>query len=194
MQVNRSLIDKDFDRYVLATDEVVKRATTLPITALTPLDAGQSMRKAQWESRVHYNALAADPFLSKSFGASVAYFVDAEYHLVQVVDRKADGVKFEKIYNFPQLATRQENVSVQVADKGLVVYCDGHGTLHLLKAENDQEGAKWNAVYECAPWGVVPLLLLGAVYDEQDEHTHAVVAEPLSGHEIDQQFLFPNVG
>ncbi|KAG3005661.1 hypothetical protein PC121_g4710 [Phytophthora cactorum] len=193
MQVDRSLIDKDFDRYVLDTDGVAKRATALSVAALTPLDAGQSLRKAHWESRVHYNALIADPFLSKSFGASVAYFVDTDYQLMQVVNRKADGVKFEKVYNFPRLMSRQENVSVQVAGKGLVVYCDGHGTLHFLKAENDQEGAKWNLVYECAPWGVVPLLLLGAFYDEH-KHTHVVAAEPLSGNESDGAFRVSIIG
>ncbi|OWZ01259.1 hypothetical protein PHMEG_00027392, partial [Phytophthora megakarya] len=186
MQVNRSLIDKDFDRYVLA-EGVAKYATALPMTVLPPLDAGQRMRKAQWESRVHHNALTADPFMSRSFGASVAYFVDADYHLVQVVGRK-DGVKLEKIFSFPQLTTRLENVSVQVAGKGLIAYCDGQGTLHFLKAANDQEGAKWSVVYECAPWGVVPLLLLGAFYDEQDQHIHAVVAETLSGNEADGAF------
>ncbi|GMF12382.1 unnamed protein product [Phytophthora lilii] len=194
MQVDRSLIDKDFDRYVLATDGIAKRAAALPSAVLTPLDATQSMRKAQWESRVRYNALASDPFLGKSFCAGVAYFVDAEYQLVQVVDREADGLKLEKIYNFPMLTSRQENVTVQVAGKGLVVYCDGHGTLHFLKADNDQEGARWNAVYECAPWGVLPLLLLGAFYDEQDQHIHAVVAEPLSGKEDDGAFRLSMVG
>ncbi|KAG1687972.1 hypothetical protein DVH05_004491 [Phytophthora capsici] len=146
------------------------------------------MRKAQWESRVHYNALVADPFLSKSFGASVAYFVDAEYQLMQVVDRKADGAKIEKIYGFPMLTTRQENVSVQVADKGLVVYCDGHGTLHFLKAETDKQGGKWSVLYEAAPWNVVPLLILGAAYDEETQNIHVVVAETLSGNEADGAF------
>ncbi|KAL3668493.1 hypothetical protein V7S43_006576 [Phytophthora oleae] len=188
MRVDRSLIDKDFDRYVLATDGISKRSAALPGTVLTPLDAGKSMRKAQWESRVHYNALAVDPFLSKSFGAGVAYFLDAEYQLMQVVDRKAGGVKIEKIYGFPMLTTRQENVSVRVAGKGLVVYCDGHGTLHFLKAETDKEGAKWSVVYECAPWGVVPLLVLGTFYDEQDRHIHAVVAEALLENEADGAF------
>ncbi|KAF1772247.1 Membrane insertase YidC/Oxa1, C-terminal [Phytophthora cactorum] len=172
----------------------MQRATSLSVAALTPLDAGQSLRKAHWESRVHYNALIADPFLSKSFGASVAYFVDTDYQLMQVVNRKADRVKFEKVYNFPRLMSRQENVSVQVAGKGLVVYCDGHGTLHFLKAENDQEGAKWNLVYECAPWGVVPLLLLGAFYDEHSKHTHVVAAEPLSGNESDGAFRVSIIG
>lgn len=194
MQVNRALVDKEFDRYVLAIDGVSRRSAALPVAALTPLDAGQSMRKAQWESRVHHNALAADPFLGKSFGAGVAYFVDAEYQLVQVVDRRADGVKLEKVYSFPMLTGRQENLSVQVAGKGLLVYCDGHGTLHFLKAESDQEAAKWAVVYECAPWGVVPLLLLGAFYDEQDQHIHAVVAEPLAGNEADGAFRVSMVG
>ncbi|KAK1941786.1 NudC domain-containing protein 1 [Phytophthora citrophthora] len=188
MQVDRSLIDKDFDRYVLATDGVFKRTTALTSTVLIPLDAGQSMRKAQWEARVHYNALTADPFLSKSFGASVAYFVDAEYQLMQVVDRNADGVKVEKIYSFPMLTTRQENVSVQVAGKGLVVYCDGHGTLHFLKAETDKQGAKWSVLYESAPWNVVPLLVLAASYHELNQHIRVVVAETLSGNETDDAF------
>ncbi|ETK96196.1 hypothetical protein F441_01038 [Phytophthora nicotianae CJ01A1] len=193
MQVDRSLIDKDFDRYVLATDGISKRATALSVPALTPLDAGQSMRKAQWESRAHYNALIADPFLCNSFEATVAYFVDAEYRLMQIVDRKTDGVTLEKVYNFPRLTSRQENVSVYVAGKGLVVYCDGHGTLHFLKAENDQEGAKWSAIYECAPWGVVPLLLLGASYDEQSKQIHVVIAEPLSGNEADGAFRLSTI-
>jgi hypothetical protein len=195
MQVNRSLIDKDFDGYVLASNGLTKRAVALPTPVLTPLDASQSMRKAQWESRVHHNALAGDPFLSKSFEASVAYFVDAEYQLVQMVDRKADGaIKFEKIYSFPMLTTRQENVTLQVAGKGLVAYCDGQGTLHFLKAENDQQGGRWSVVYECAPWGVVPLLLLGASYDEMDQHIHVVVAQPLSGNEADGAFRLSMVG
>ncbi|KAF4322380.1 hypothetical protein BBO99_00002983 [Phytophthora kernoviae] len=188
MQVDRTLIDKDFDRYVLATDGVTKHITTLPTEVLIPLDAGQSMRKAQWESRVHYNALSADPFLSKSFGASVAYFVNAEYELMQVVDRKTDGTRLEKVFSFPILTGRQENVTLQVAGKSLVVYCDGHGTLHFLKAESDQLGAKWSVIYECAPWGVMPLLLLGASYDELDQHIHAVVAQPLVGSEADGSF------
>ncbi|KAE9355197.1 hypothetical protein PF008_g4186 [Phytophthora fragariae] len=194
MHVNRALVDQEFDRYVLATDGISKRVAALPVAPLAPLDADQSMRKAQWDSRVHYNALAADPFLGRSFDAGVAYFVDAEYQIVQVVDHKTDGVKLEKIYSFPMLTGRQENVSVQVAGKGLVVYCDGHGTLHFLKAESDQEGAKWTAVYECAPWGVVPLLLLGAFYDEQHQHIHAVVAEPLAGNEADGAFRLSMVG
>lgn len=188
MDVDRSLIDKDFDRYVLATDGISKRAASLSAPTLIPLDAGQSTRKAQWESRAHYNALIADPFLCSSFGASVAYFVDTEYQLMQVVGRKADNVEIEKLFSFPRLTPRQENVSIQVAGKGLVVYCDGHGTLHFLKAENDQKGAKWALVHECAPWGVVPLLLLGAFYDEQSKRIHVVVAEPLSGNEADGAF------
>ncbi|KAH7476224.1 hypothetical protein PRIC1_000236 [Phytophthora ramorum] len=194
MEVDRALIDKDFDSYVLASDGIDKRAIALPVPALTPLDASLSMRKAQWESRVHHNALASDPFLSKSFGASVAYFVDAEYQLMQVVDRKADGVKLEKVYTFPILTARQENVTVQVAGKGLLAYCDGHGTLHFLKAESDEEGPKWSVVYECAPWGVVSLLLLGAFYDEQNQHIHVVVAEPLTGNEADGAFRLSMVG
>ncbi|GMF14463.1 unnamed protein product [Phytophthora fragariaefolia] len=194
MQVDRALVDKDFDRYVLAVDGVSKHATALPVAVLAPLDASHSMRKAQWEARVHHNALAADPFLGRSFGAGVAYFVDAEYQLVQVVDRGADGVKLEKIYSFPMLTARQENVTLQVAGKGLVVYCDGHGTLHFVKAQSDQEGAKWSAVFECAPWGVAPLLLVGAFYDEQNQHIHAVVAEPLAGNEADGAFRLSMVG
>ncbi|EEY61448.1 uncharacterized protein PITG_01749 [Phytophthora infestans T30-4] len=192
MDVDRSLIDKDFDRYVLATDGISKRAASLSAPTLIPLDAGQSTRKAQWESRAHYNALIADPFLCSSFGASVAYFVDTEYQLMQVVGRKADNVEIEKLFSFPRLTSRQENVSIQVAGKGLVVYCDGHGTLHFLKAENDQKGAKWALVHECAPWGVVPLLLLGAFYDEQSKRIHVVVAEPLSGNEADGAFRIDN--
>ncbi|RLN98960.1 hypothetical protein BBJ28_00000948 [Nothophytophthora sp. Chile5] len=194
MQVDRVLIDKEFDRYVLSTDGIAKRAAALPVAALTPLDASQSMRKAHWEARVHYNALAADPFLGKSFGASVAYFVSADYELMQIIDRKAEGVKLLKLRSFPICAGRQENVSVQVAAKGVVVYCDGHGMLYFLKAESDQEGAKWSIIYECAPLGVVPMLLLGASYDEQDQHLHAVVAEPLAGTEADGAFRLSMVG
>ncbi|KAG6617858.1 mitochondrial inner membrane protein oxa1 [Phytophthora cinnamomi] len=194
MQVDRALVDKEFDRYLLAVDGISKHAAALSVAALAPLDAVQSLRKAQWESRVHHNALAADPFLGGSFGAGVAYFVDAEYQLVQVVDHTVDGLKLETIYSFPMLTGRQENVSVQVAGKGLLVYCDGHGMLHFLKAESDQKGAKWTVVYECAPWGVVPLLLLGAFYDEQHQHIHAVVAEPLAGNEADGAFRLSMVG
>ncbi|KAG7400326.1 hypothetical protein PHYBOEH_006266 [Phytophthora boehmeriae] len=188
MQVDRTLVDKDFDRYVLATDGVTKRVTALPIEVLPPLDAGQSLRKAQWESRVHYNALACDPLMSKSVGASVAYFVNAEYELMQIVDHDTDGTRLEKVFSFPMLAGRQENVTLQVAGKGLVVYCDGHGTLHFLKAGGDQLGAEYTIVHECAPWGVVPLLLLGAFYDEQRQRFHAVVAQPLAGSEADDAF------
>ncbi|CAI5733235.1 unnamed protein product [Peronospora destructor] len=189
MEVERTLVDKDFDRYVLATDGVTKCATALSIEVLAPLDAGASMRKAHWESRVHYNALTIDPFLSQSYGASVAYYVNAEYQLVQVVgDKTTIGVKLENVYNLPVLTTRQENVSIQVAGKGAVVYCDGHGTLYFLKAETEEPGAKWSVVYKCAPWDVIPLLLLGAFYDEQDQHIHIVVAEPLSGNEADRAF------
>ncbi|RMX63520.1 hypothetical protein DD238_006229 [Peronospora effusa] len=189
MEVDRTLIDKDFDRYVLATDGITKCATALPIEVLTPLNADATMRKAHWESRVHSNALTADPFLSQSYGASVAYYVNAEYQLVQVVgDKTSTQVKLENVYKLPVLTSRQENVSIQVAGKGGIVYCDGHGTLYILQAENEKPGAKWSLVYKCAPWDVIPLLLLGAFYNEQDQHLYVVVAEPLTGNEVDGAF------
>ncbi|CAH0518082.1 unnamed protein product [Peronospora belbahrii] len=190
MEVNRTLVDKNFDCYELATDGIRRYATVLSIEALKPLGVSENMRKAHWESRVHYNALTADPFLSQSEDTSVAYYVNAEYQLVQVMScKRAAEVKCENVYNLPVLTTRQENVSVLVADKGLVVYCDGQGTLYFLKAEADpKEGDKWSVVYKCSPWGVTPLLLLGASYDEQYQHIHVVVAEPLLEKETDGAF------
>uniref|UniRef100_A0AAV1TC10 Uncharacterized protein n=1 Tax=Peronospora matthiolae TaxID=2874970 RepID=A0AAV1TC10_9STRA len=190
MEVHRAFIDNAFERYVLATgEELTKRATALSVPALAPLLADPGMRKkAHWEARVHHNALTLDPFLSQSYGATVAYFVGASYQLVQVLEHKTRGVKLKSVYDLPQLAARQENVSVQVAGKGFVVYCDGHGMLHCLRAETDQEGSKWSQVYECAPWGVVPLLLVGALYDAQHHHLRAVVAEPLFGNGDDRAF------
>ncbi|KAL8005684.1 putative membrane insertase YidC/ALB3/OXA1/COX18, membrane insertase YidC/Oxa1 [Plasmopara halstedii] len=188
MKVDRSLIDKNFDRYVLATDGVTKHTIELPVAALPLLNVDQKMRKAQWESRVYYNALTADPFLSRHFAAKVLYFVNAEFELVQIIDHHTDGLKIDTICSFPKLTTRQENVSVQVAGTGIIVYCDGNGTLHIVKATNNEYGAKWNELYSFAPYGVVPLLVLGAFYDESNRKVHIVVAESLLENQDDGAF------
>lgn len=95
MDVQRALLDKDFDRYVLSTEGIEKQFATLPARALAPLDAAQTVRKAQWDARVHHNALVADPFLSEDGDTidaadqrSVAYYVSAEYELMQVIYSK----------------------------------------------------------------------------------------------------------
>lgn len=89
MEAQRALIDKDFDRYVLSSGGIDKQLATLPVRVLEPLAAAHIVRKAQWDARVHYNALIADPFLSDAASGgsakSVAYFVSAEYELMQVI-------------------------------------------------------------------------------------------------------------
>lgn len=92
MEVQRALIDKDFDRYALSTGGIEKQLATLPVRVLEPLDAAHTVRKALWDARVHYNALLTDPFLSDAASSgnakSVAYFISAEYELMQVVFSK----------------------------------------------------------------------------------------------------------
>lgn len=79
MEVQHALIDKDFDRYVLASG-CDRQFVTLPVRALEPLAPTHTVRKAQWDARARFNALTADPFVS-----GVAYFVSADYALMQVV-------------------------------------------------------------------------------------------------------------
>ncbi len=85
MEIERSLIDKDFDRYVLSSKGTRTFETLLPSTVMEPLDAVKTTRKAHWEARIHHNTLVADPFLSDALDVKVAYFIDAEYRLMQVI-------------------------------------------------------------------------------------------------------------
>lgn len=89
MEVQRALIDKDFDRYALSSGGIEKQLAALSVRVLEPLAAAHIVRKAQWDARVHYNALIADPFLSDDVSngnaKSVAYFVSADYELMQVI-------------------------------------------------------------------------------------------------------------
>ncbi|TDH74269.1 hypothetical protein CCR75_006344 [Bremia lactucae] len=188
MEVNHSLVDKDFDRYVLAANGIAKHAIPLPVAALMPLDAEQSLLKAKRISRLNYNALTVDPFLCQSLAANVAYFVNGEYQLMQIIDCKINGAKLTKICNFPILTTRLENVSIHVAGKGMIVYSDGQGSLYYVKADSIASEAKWQIVYECQPLGVVPLLLLNAVYDEENHKIYAVGAECVSTNEANELF------
>lgn len=89
MRPDRALVDKDFDRYVLSAQGAAKTGAPLPVPALEPLGAAQALRRAQWEARAHHNALAADPFrCDPAVGVAVAYFLDANFELVQVVSTK----------------------------------------------------------------------------------------------------------
>ncbi len=85
MEVVRATVDKDFDRYVLSMEGIKKTFLTLDQPVLKPLDPVQTVRKAQWDARVHQNALINDPFLSIEKKKDVAYFVDEERRLMQVV-------------------------------------------------------------------------------------------------------------
>lgn len=94
---------------------------------------------------------------------------------------QAGALMTTRIYTFPISTARQENVSLQVAGHGWIVYCDGHGTMYLLKAEDaDELDTTWTCEYECAPLGVVPSLVLAASLDDAKQRCYLLAAEPLS--------------
>lgn len=185
MHVNRALVDKDFDRYVLSTSNAQRSEIALAVPVLPPQSATPTLRKAQWEARLHHNALAADPFLSSEANGkklAVGYFVNSNDELVQVRASEDSGVQTVACFQFPRRvasADRRENVSIAVAGTGLLVVSDGAGMLSFLKAVNPtQAGMQWTQVYECAPFGVQSaLLVLGARYDEVLQRFHVLVAE-----------------
>ncbi|TYZ57063.1 hypothetical protein PybrP1_000966 [[Pythium] brassicae (nom. inval.)] len=181
MEVQRALIDKDFDRYVLASDGVDRQLATLPVRVLEPLAPTHTVRKAQWDARVRFNALTADPFLS-----GVAYFVSADYELMQVVFSETEGLRVQKLHQLALCTSREENVSVQVAGRGLVVYSDGHGAFVFFKADGDPlDAAAWREVYECKPLGDVPTLVLGADFDAATQRFHVLVTELINYNDKD---------
>lgn len=186
MHVNRALVDKDFDRYVLSTFNAQRSESALAVPVLPPQSAASTLRKAQWEARLHHNALAADPFLSSSEANSknlaIGYFINANDELMQVRASEDAGMQTVSCFQFPRRVAsvdRHENVSIAVAGAGLLVVSDGAGTLSFLKAVNaTQVGTLWTQVYECAPFGVQSaLLVLGARYDEAMQRFHVLVAE-----------------
>uniref|UniRef100_K3WL13 Uncharacterized protein n=1 Tax=Globisporangium ultimum (strain ATCC 200006 / CBS 805.95 / DAOM BR144) TaxID=431595 RepID=K3WL13_GLOUD len=194
MSVDRTLLDKDFDRYVLSTAGVEKQTAALPTSALVPLSAVQTVRKAQWDARVHYNALVADPFLSQ--GAkdgeaqrqrSVAYYVSAEFELMQVIFSEVEGLKVQKLLQFTLCTSRDENASLQVAGRGLIAYSDGHGELVLVKSDGDPLNVNsWRILYECKPLGSsASTLLLGASFDEVSQQFHVLVTELIDYNDKD---------
>ncbi|KAF1336746.1 hypothetical protein FI667_g119, partial [Globisporangium splendens] len=195
MSVDRALLDKDFDRYVLSTTGVEKQTTALPTSALAPLNAVQTVRKAQWDARVHYNALVADPFLSQEEAEeeeaqrqrSVAYYVSAEFELMQVIFSKAEGLKVQKLLQFTLCTSRDENVSLQVAGRGLIAYSDGHGELVLVKSDGDPLNAgSWRILYECKPLGSnASTMLLGASFDEVTQRFHVLATELIDYNDKD---------
>lgn len=223
MDVQRALIDKDFDRYALATSGVDKLVAALPAQVLEPLAPAHTVRKAQWDARVHYNALVADPFVSDSNGnsaKSVAYYVSAEYELMQVIFSKvrcdgrlthvrasefracthnlqprlhwswvvqSEGVRVQKLFQFPLSASRTENVSLQVAGRGLIVYSDGHSALVFLRAETDPlDATAWRQIYECSPLSQsAATLLVGAAFDDATEHFHVLATELIDDSDKD---------
>jgi hypothetical protein len=192
MRPLRALVDKDFDRYVLSGAGAAKAGASLSVPALEPLGAAKALRKAQWEARAHHNALASDAFRSGPAGA-VAYFVNANFELVQVLSASTTGLgappQTSRLYTFPISTGRQENVSLQVAGRGRIVYCDGLGALFFLKAADpDAIETTWRCEYECAPLGAVPAVLLAAAFDEQTQRFHLLAAEPVE--QVDTEAAF----
>lgn len=195
MRPDRALTDKDFDRYVLSGEGAAKTGAPLSVPALEPLGAARALRKAQWEVRAHHNALASDPFRSDpGVELAVAYFVNANFELVQVVGTKMGALKMLRLYTFPISTGRQENVSLQVAGRGLVVYCDGLGSVFFLKAADpDALETTWSCVYECAPLGAVPAVLLDASFDQQTQRFHLLAAEPIDQVDMEAAFRLSEI-
>ncbi|TMW57256.1 hypothetical protein Poli38472_003181 [Pythium oligandrum] len=188
MEIKRDLVDKDFDRYVLAVDGVHRQETLLQSAVLEPLDATKTTRKAQWEARVHYNALTADPFRSDA-ERTVAYYVDAEYQIVQVVAHASNVIETQPIYQMEKQTARRENVTLRAVGKGLLACNDGTGKLRFLKSEDaDKADGSWSAAYECEPLGSSPSLLLEGVYDEDTSAFRVALAEPIQGTEKEAAF------
>ena len=93
MQVNRALIDKDFDRYVLSSQGVLKQEAALHHAVLSPLDPSAVVRKAQWDSRAHHNSLALESFQSDATKSTV-YFVNDQFELLKTTHSQEVGSYF----------------------------------------------------------------------------------------------------
>lgn len=82
--------------------------------------------------------------------------------------------------------SRQENVSLQVAGRGLIIYCDGNGSFAFLKAVGDPlDAAAWRVLYECDPIGNAATLLLGASFDDTTQRFHVLVTELIDYNDKD---------
>ncbi|GLE04270.1 hypothetical protein PINS_up013181 [Pythium insidiosum] len=190
MEVQRTLIDKDFDRYVLSLPGIERHEAPLTAgAALEPLDAVKTTRKAHWEARVHHNALTPDHFRSAATHTSVVYYVDAAFQVVQVSVDQAHGVQAHPIFRFAHSSARKENVTVRVAGKGLLLCNDGNGTVSLLKCDNpDRLDAKWSVAYQCSPFGDAASLLVDANVNDATQRLDAVIAAPLESSDPDVTF------
>lgn len=93
----------------------------------------------------------------------------------------------QKLHQLALCTRRDENVSVQVAGRGLVVYSDGLGTFVFLKADGDPlDATVWREVYECKPLGDnVPTLLIGATFDAATERFHVLATELIDYNDRD---------
>lgn len=100
---------------------------------------------------------------------------------------QSEGVKVQKLYQFALCTGRNENVSLQVAGRGLIAYSDGQGSVVLLQADRDPlDAASWRTIYECIPLGNnTSTLLLGASFDEDRQRFHVLAAELIDYNDKD---------
>lgn len=92
----------------------------------------------------------------------------------------------QKLHQFTLCTSRQENVSLQVAGRGLLVYCDGQGFFTFLKADgNPLDASAWRVLYECEPIGLVSTLLLGATFDDATQRFHVFATELIDYNDKD---------
>lgn len=107
---------------------------------------------------------------------------------------QAGALKMTKLYTFPISTGRRENTSLVVAGRGLLVYCDGMGAMFFLKAADvDQLETTWSCVYECAPLGAVPAVVLDASFDAGTQRFHLLAAEPIDKVDTDGSFRLSSV-
>ncbi|KAJ0397082.1 hypothetical protein ATCC90586_001880 [Pythium insidiosum] len=190
MEVKRTLIDKEFDRYVLSLPGIERHEAPLTAgAALEPLDAVKTTRKAHWEARVHHNALTPDHLRSATTKSSIVYYVNAAFQVIQLSTDRAHGVLAHPVFTFPNSSTRKENVTIRVAGKGLLLCNDGSGVVCLLKSEDpDRLDAKWSVAYTCTPLGDSASLLVDAKFNDATQRLDAIIAEPFEGSDTDVTF------
>lgn len=99
---------------------------------------------------------------------------------------QSEGLRVQTLFQFTLSSGREENVSLQVAGRGVVVYSDGQGSLVFLRAEGDPlDATAWREIYECKPFGDVPTLLVGATHDAAAQRFHVLVTELMDYNDKD---------
>eukprot|EP00128_Syssomonas_multiformis_P012053 Colp12_sorted_trinity150504_noHs@34026 len=165
MEVDRELLNPNFDGFKLAEESLSKWSTAVESSVnLLHCDAAHYSLEYIKRFELH-NHLHTDPFHPEH-----AYFIDDKWNVHKVTHTEDKSVCVEKVYTIPKPANsvleQHDHATLAFSSENTALCADGWGNLFVLNTGARNGSSTWEQLFSTQLCNGIPFMILSAVETE----------------------------